>query len=163
MASRKTSEIQQLQDEISDEIAADAPEIAEMVFGKVRDQPDVVNVTNQRLDQVYREAYLREDRQWLQGEARRDPEQFLKIADRIGVVIPPEMPGLEAIEPGAFAKVAAKQAQPTAPAVPPVMPAAPPMVPPMPPVAPLAPAPAPAGPPLLLGPNGQPLPPSGLV
>lgn len=162
---RNANEIQRLQDEISSEISRDAPEIGMMVFGEAKDQPDIVGVRNERLDQVYREAYLREDRTWLQGEARRDPEQFLQVAERIGVQVPAVPPGMSPA-PGAFARAAA--APPPTPALPP--PAVAPVMPPSLPGAPPTPtpaamvAPAPVGPvPVILGPNGQPLPPSGLV
>src|SRR5215204_7337750 len=105
MPTRKSrNELEKMQMEISGEIAGDAPEIAAMVFGEAKDQPDVVSVSNARLDDVYREAYARDDRQWLQGEARRNPEQFLKVAERIGVQMPQTMPGAELPKPiaGAF-------------------------------------------------------------
>ena len=167
MPTRKNAnEIQRLQSEIASEISRDAPEIGMMVFGEAKDQPDIVGVRNERLDQVYRDAYLRDDRTWLQGEARRDPDQFLKVTQRIGVTMPQAAPGMAPPQSisGAFAKAAA-----TAPPAPPVVPpAVAPVMPPAPlllPSAPVAPvAPAPAGPgPVILGPNGQPLPPTGLV
>jgi hypothetical protein len=167
--SRKaTNEIQRLQDEISQEIAGDAPEIAEMVFGSARDQPDVVAVRNERLDDVYRQAYLKDDRQWLQGEARRDPEQFLKVAERIGVKVPQVLPGMQSPVPPPDAFVKAAGATPPAAPPPPIAPGMPvvsPMVPPIPQAAPLAPTypVPPVGPPVILGPNGQPLPPSGVI
>lgn len=161
---RQANEVYRLQSEIGNEIARDAPEIATMVFGGAKDQPDVVSVSNERLDDVYRQAYLREDRAWLQAEARRDPEQFEKITDRIGVVMPQAPPGRQVPPPttGAFAKTAAAlPAPPVAPAgVPPSAGPVPPIAPPL-----LAPQPPPpiATPPVILGPNGQPLPPSGVV
>jgi hypothetical protein len=160
MPTRKSAnEIMRLQSEISNEIARDGPEIATMVFGEAKDQPDVVTVQNERLDDVYRQAYQRNDRTWLQGEARRNPEQFLKVAQRIGVQKPaPLAPGMQPPPaPGAFAKAAAT----APPALPPPAsaPVMPPAVAPTPVVVPQGPPMAP--PPVILGPNGQPLPPSG--
>jgi hypothetical protein len=161
------NEFVQLQEEITREVTSDAPHIAEMVFGDAKDHPDMVGLANASLDQVYRQAFLKEDRTFLQSEARRDPEQFLKIADRIGVKMPPPtLPGMaELPQPGAFAKAATAlpPAPPMAPSMPPV---AAPMsaVPPVPSLLP-SPPPAPLAPsaPVILGPNGQPLPPSGLA
>ena len=162
MPRQATNEIMRLQSEISSEIDRDAPEIATMVFGETKDQPDVVSVPNERVDEVYRQAYLREDRQWLQAEAQRDPQQFLKVAERIGVQKPPApLPGMASQTPptGAFAKQASTPppvAVPPAPVLPPVLPVAPVQAVP-------APMPIQSPPPVVLGPNGQPLPPSGLV
>jgi hypothetical protein len=156
MPTRKTSEISRLQEEISREIAVDAPEIAQMVFGGPRDQPDVVTVRNERLDQMYREAYQRDDRTFLQQEARRDPEQFLKVAERIGVQKPPPMPmPLPGFKPSSVPQMA-----PVAPLAPVPLPAP---VAPVAPVAPIVSPPLPQAPPVILGPNGQPLPPGGTV
>lgn len=161
-------EVARLQSEITDEIERDAPHIARMVFGETKDMPDMVGLPNEHIDQVYRQKFLAEDRAWLQGEARRDPEQFLKVAERIGVQVPPAPMGVPTPAPvaGAFAKAAATGATASsgmAPSMPPV--AAPPVpVPPAPVLLPSSP-PVPAGaqPPIILGPNGQPLPPSGVV
>jgi hypothetical protein len=165
----KKNEVVRLQSEIANEVARDAPEIAQGIFGDNASHPDMAQVSNQQLDQVYRQKFLSgspDDRQWLQTEARRDPAQFLDVAKRIGVAMPPP--------------------QPPAPPPPPPMPAPMPMIPPMatspvptPMVPPPSPAPVPqplapgpmtpgpapqAGPaPVILGPNGQPLPPSGLM
>jgi len=117
-------------------------------------------VPNSRLDAIYREAYQKNDREFLQREARRDPQQFLKVVERLGVS---QGPPHTVVQPNALAQGITQQQQSQA---------APPMLPPggaMPaspvalatPTVPLAP-PVPAGPPVILGPNGQPLPP-GLV
>ena len=89
---RAQSEILQLQQEVFDEVQGDTEHLANAVFGGVDDQPDVGRVSNDRLDQVYRQAFERNDRVFLQREARRDPEQFLKVTERIGVRIPPPQP-----------------------------------------------------------------------
>lgn len=166
MANRNANEILKLQTEIANEIRGDGPEIAQMVFGEAKDMPDVQSVPNERLDDLYRQKYQANDRTWLQGEARRDPEQFLKIAQRIGVQKPTVAPGMQPPPPpGAFARTAAA---PPALAPPPNAAAMPPSLPPvaaMPPVVAAAPALPPQlpQPPVILGPNGQPLQPSGLV
>jgi hypothetical protein len=84
--------------------------------------PDTARISDERLDEIYRRAYQRNDRQWLMSEARRDPLQFIKVARRIGV------------QPASAAPVAPPA--PAAPAAPPVlqMPALPaaPLAPPMP-------------------------------
>lgn len=85
----KRGELQQLQYEITNEIRRDAPEIAQGVFGDNAMHPDMATISNDELDDLFRQKYLTNDRQWLQGEARRDPDQFLTVAKRIGVQLPP--------------------------------------------------------------------------
>ena len=82
-------EIQQMQQDIASEIKRDAPSIANGVFGNNALHPDMATVSNQQLDQLYLNAYQRNDRQWLMAEAQRDPRQFLQVTDRIGVPDPP--------------------------------------------------------------------------
>lgn len=162
MAQQSKNETVQLQSEISNEIERDAPHIARMVFGNAKDHPDVVGVSNERLDQVYRDAYQRNDRAWLHAEARRDPLQFEKVTDRIGVIVPPPAPMAPEPSPtaGAFARAVAQPPQAAPAAVPSPLPVAPEA--PVPPVL-ASPSPVPQAPPVILGPNGQPLPPSGVV
>lgn len=168
------NEVVRLQSEITNEISRDAPEIAKGIFGDNADHPDMAQVSNQQLDDVYRQKFLSgnpDDRQWLQGEARRDPEQFLKIAERINVKMPPPAPPPEPMPPAPpmIPPMATEPAPIPMPA--PVAPAPVPMTPPAsvaPQPTPLAPGPVPgaaptAPAPVILGPNGQPLPPSGLV
>jgi len=167
------NELVRLQSEITNEISRDAPHIATMVFGDAKDHPDIAGVSNQQLDEAYRQKFEAQDRTWLQAEARRDPEQFLKVADRIGAKVPPPQPPPPPMPapapvvpapsvPGAGvplpAPVAAPQLPPPAlaPAPPPVAPA-PVTVPPAgPPLLTSAPVP-PQQPPVILGPNGQPI------
>jgi hypothetical protein len=162
------NEVVALNREISNEISRDAPEIAVGIFGDNANHPDMARVSNQQLDDLYRQKYIANDRTWLQAEARRDPVQFEKVTDRLGVTTPP--PGTPAPpDPNAFANAAMASASA---APPPGLPAAPPPpVAAMPtppalsaaPVVPLAPPPVPApAPPVILGPNGQPLPPGGV-
>lgn len=89
---RAQSEILQLQQEVFNEVQGDTKHLSQAVFGGVDDQPDLGRVSNQRLDDIYRQAYQHNDRPFLQREARRDPEQFLKVAERIGARIPPPQP-----------------------------------------------------------------------
>jgi len=162
----KQHELTQLQDEISVEISRDAPHIATMVFGDAKDHPDIAGVSNQQLDDVYRQKFEAQDRTWLQAEARRDPEQFLKVADRIGAKVPPPQPPPPPMPaPVAAAPIVPPVAPPAAPQLPPpgLAPAPPPVAPPpvaVPPAGPpvLTPEPVPPQqPPVILGPNGQPI------
>lgn len=89
---RKQSEILQLQQEIFDEVQGDTTHLARAVFGDVDDQPDLGRVSSARLDDIYRHAFERNDRQFLQREARRDPEQFLNVSERIGARVPTPQP-----------------------------------------------------------------------
>ena len=85
----KRGEIQQMQYEIANEIKRDAQPIADGVFGNNARHPDMATVSNQEIDQIFRDAYARNDRTWLMSEAQRDPQQFLDVTDRIGVADPP--------------------------------------------------------------------------
>jgi hypothetical protein len=169
MPSPKQNEILQLKNEIAAEISRDAPNIAQGVFGDNANHPDMSQVSNQQLDDLYRSKYQSGDRAWLQAEARRDPVQFEKVTDRLGVTTPP--PGAPAPpDPNAFAQAAMASASAAPPqgllAAPPPPVAAMPIPPALPsapaPVLSQTPPPVPApAPPVILGPNGQPLPPSG--
>jgi hypothetical protein len=170
--SAKQNEILKLQGEITQEVTGDAKAIAQGVFGDNANHPDMAQVSNQHLDDLYRQKYMANDRTWLQQEARRDPQQFLDVAKRIGVSMP--APGAPPpVDPNAFAQAvmanatsapAAAPPPAAAPVAPVSMPPAPapPALPVPPPSAPLTMPPglaAPASPPVILGPNGQPLPP----
>jgi hypothetical protein len=169
--SPKQNEIMQLQSEITNEIHRDAGAIATGVFGDNKNHPDMAQVSNQQIDDLYRSKYQANDRTWLQQEARRDPQQFLDVAKRIGVQPPSTAPGVAPPpRPGELEnKLATALAGPPAGAPAPAPAAMPPM--PAPQVALPAPLPVPvAGPPpvpvapapVILGPNGMPLPPSGM-
>jgi hypothetical protein len=164
MASSQQNEILKLQDEITREVTGDAASIATGVFGDNKNHPDMAQVSNQKLDDLYRQKYQTNDRQWLQSEARRDPQQFLDVAKRIGVSMPQPGEPSTVVDPNAFGKaVMANAAPPAPPVMPPAMPAALPPPPPVMPAPPamIAPPPGPvAPPPVILGPNGQPLPPT---
>jgi len=173
-SSPRQNEILKLQSEITQEVTGDARAIAQGVFGDNANHPDMRSVPNQQLDDLYRQKYQANDRQWLQSEARRDPQQFLDVAKRIGVSMPapgaPPPVDLNAFGQAVMANAAqgpvpaAPVSMPPAP-VPPALPVAPPSAPPPPPPPPLTMPPglaAPVSPPVILGPNGQPLPPGGV-
>jgi hypothetical protein len=65
-------------DPLEGELRRDARAIAEQLFGATVDE----------LEDLYRQAYLRNDREWLLQQARRDPDLFLVITKRIGVQMP---------------------------------------------------------------------------
>lgn len=119
-------ELVRLQEELFDEVQKDSGAIAPHIFGDVSNQPDLGSVPNARLDDIYRQAYQRNDREFLQREARRDPQQFLKVAQRLGVT--PSAPGT-VVQPNALAQAMAQpQAPVPSPMLPPggaIMPAAP--------------------------------------
>jgi len=81
-----------LQQEITHEVNTDAQHLATSVFGKIGNMPDVQRLPDDVIDARYRQAYQNQDRQWLTQEAQRDPEQFTKVARRIGVLLPEEIP-----------------------------------------------------------------------
>ena len=138
------NEVLKLQDEITREVNADAQHLATSVFGKVGSQPDMHKVTDDMLNARFRQAYATGDRQFLTAEAQRDPEQFITVARRIGVMLPEEMDQL--------GQSAGMQAPPPLP--PPVAAPAPSIPPPG-----AVPAPAPITPPspgMQLGAVGQP-------
>lgn len=159
----KQNELQQLQYEITNEISRDAAPIARGVFGNNARHPDMATVSNAELDDIYRQAFLRNDRTFLQQEAQRDPVQFLAVTDRLGVPDPPtDMGGKPmGVEPGALGKALTQGANPTAPPVA-AAPVVPPPVPPVPMAPPMAP-PVPVPPPLPGMPAPVPMAEGGIV
>jgi hypothetical protein len=160
----KAGELQQFQYEIANEIKRDAKPIADGVFGNNARHPDMATVSNAELEQIFRDAYARNDREWLMQEAQRDPQQFLDVTDRLGVPDPPtDMHGNPTgPDPNALQKAVQNAAQPAPPSPPGVAgmgAVAPASAAPMPAALPPAPPPptAPQSPPVILGPNGQPL------
>jgi hypothetical protein len=138
-----TNEVSQLQQEITREVNTDAEHLARSVFGKPGAQPDMARVDDQTIDARFRQAYQTQDRKWLVGEAQRDPEQFVKIARRIGVMLPEE---------------SAPTTQPEAlPAALPAPPPSPMMAAPLPPAPPVV-SPAPLALPGAVASPGQPVP-----
>jgi hypothetical protein len=173
-----------LRDALTREVTNDAYNIAGQIFKGP--QGDVSRVSNDQLDERYRQAFTNNDRGYLMQEAARDPAQFLAAVERLGVTMPPgeeiqkdpPLPSAaksnapipkppEGVQPTTFDQPSNVPPPPALPAPP--MPPGPVAAPPpmaMPQSAPMAPAPmAPAPPPMMpppviLGPNGQPLPPS---
>lgn len=118
-----TSEVQQLQQEITDEVNGDAEHLARAVFGKPGNMPDMRRVSDEELSARYRNAYANNDREWLTSEAHRDPEQFIKTARGIGVMLPDEFTASGVEPPVPAAPTMPAPPAPTSPVVPPVLPA----------------------------------------
>ena len=153
--SPRQNELLQLQNDITSEVQRDAPAIAQGVFGDNKNHPDMANVSNQQYDDLVRQKYMLNDRQWLQAEAQRDPQQFLDVAQRIGVTLPQPGQPSTAVDPNAFAQQA--QQNPTlphtaGPVLPPALPAGTPGPMPAGPVPPMSTA-APAPPTIAPGPS----------
>jgi len=86
------NEVALLRDQITDEVNGDAKVIGHQLFADNPREPDLHRMTDEQLRAAYRQKYLDQDRAWLQAEARRDPQQFVKVARQIGVVLPEELP-----------------------------------------------------------------------
>ena len=142
------SEVALLRDSLTREASNDAYAIAQQIFKGP--QPDVSRVSNEQLDERYRQAFMSDDRQYLGQEATRDPAQFLAAMQRLGVSMPPgqELQPEPALPKSAKANVpvpkppesALQQLYPSAQAVPAAQPV-PPMVLPTPAPAPVQPSP----------------------
>jgi len=140
-----------LRDSLTREVTNDAYAIAGQIFKGPHS--DVSRVSNEQLDERYRQAFMREDRGYLMAEASRDPAQFLAAMERLGVSMPPG----EELQPDPPLPKAAKSAAPIpkAPtATQPTTYAAPEDVPAL-PTPPAAPA---AVPPMVLSPSQAPVP-----
>jgi len=143
---RPQSEILQLQQEVFDEVQGDTEHLSQAIFGDVDNQPDLGSVSNERLDDIYRQAFQRGDRDFLQREARRDPEQFLKASERIGARVPPPPPPQPIMAPPPALPAMPPVAAPSLPGAPaampgvggPALPAPTPPMPIVPPQVPLA-------------------------
>jgi hypothetical protein len=147
-----TSEVLELQQEITHEVNTDAEHLARAVFGDPKNMPDIARVDDQTLEARFRAAYQSQDRKWLIGEAQRDPEQFVKVARRIGAMLPQEAPPTATVAPPMPMPAPMPMAAPPLPPAAPVLPVAPVAVPPT------LPTPGVAPPrPVILGPNGQPI------
>jgi len=118
------NEVALLRDQITEEVNRDAEVLGTQLFaGNASSrEPDIARVSDQNLQALYREKYLQQDREWLTGEAQRDPQQFMKVAQAIGVVLPQNLPD----------HVPPANTLPTPPGEPPApsVPLAPPMAPP---------------------------------
>jgi hypothetical protein len=132
-----SGQVLRLQDEVTREVNGDAQHLATAIFGKPGDMPDVARVPDDVLEARYRQAYQNQDRQWLTQEAQRDPNQFVKTARKIGVMLPEEM---------AKTPPPPEQAAPTPVMPPPAPVAAPAPALPLPPGLAGVPAPAPVSP-----------------
>jgi len=76
-----------LRDALTREVTSDAYVIAGQIF-KTPDG-DIARVSNDQLDERYRQAFITNDRNYLMAEAGRDPAQFLASMQRLGVQMPP--------------------------------------------------------------------------
>jgi len=76
-----------LRNSLTREVTNDAYAISSQIFKG--QEPDVARVSNDQVDERYRQAFLKGDRGYLQQEAVRDPVQFLASMDRLGVTMPP--------------------------------------------------------------------------
>jgi len=95
-----------LRDSLTREVTNDAFTIASQIFKGPHE--DVARVSNEQLDERYRQAFMSEDRGYLMAEAGRDPAQFLAAMERLGVSMPPG----EEIQPDPPLPKAAKSAAP---------------------------------------------------
>jgi hypothetical protein len=88
------NEVALLRDQITEEVNRDAEVIGNQLFGQSPDarEPDIAHVSEATLEQRYRQAFLAQDREYLGTEAQRDPQQFMRIAQSIGVVHPDNLP-----------------------------------------------------------------------
>jgi len=154
------NEVSLLRDQITEEVSRDAEVIGHQLFAGNADmrEPDITHVSDSALQAIYRDKFASGDREWLVNEATRDPRQFMRVAQAIGVTKPEDLP-----QPTPPPPEAAPPPPPLAGAVPPPPPLAPPVAPPaLPPPALASPGPVPAagGVPLPTAPAGVP-PPTG--
>lgn len=84
----KRDDITAVRDQITDEVTADAEQVARDVFR--HDGPDIKTMGSEDLENLYRSKWEAEDRAWLQKEARRDPRQFMRMAKKLGVSVQPQ-------------------------------------------------------------------------
>jgi hypothetical protein len=81
------TDAQMLRDSMTREVSNDAYSIAGQIFKG--QESDVARVSNDQIDERYRQAFSSNDRQYLMQEAARDPVQFLSSMQRLGVQMPP--------------------------------------------------------------------------
>src|SRR3954451_488409 len=88
------NEVSLLRDQITQEVNRDAEVLGTQLFAGNANtrEPDIAHVNQQALEAAYRQKFLSQDREWLQAEAQRDPQQFMKVAQAIGVVHPDNSP-----------------------------------------------------------------------
>jgi|SRR5262245_8240277 len=119
MAERR-SDVEIVRDQLTREVTNDAVVIAGQVFR--RPEPDVTRVSNDQIDERYRRAFMENDRQYLIGEAQRDPQQFLAATGRLGVVMPPDKPLEQPVSPPKPAQTRAPLPAPPPSTLPPTTP-----------------------------------------
>jgi hypothetical protein len=141
VARYKQTDAESLQQDLAREVTRDAAIMAHQIFSKP--EPDVMRVSDEDIDQRYTLAFRTNDRVYLMREAQRDPQQFMKSMQRLGVTMPPNksveipLPLPRAADPRAPLPEVPPSVLPNAAPVPPAPQAGPP-------VPPLAPAAAPA-------------------
>ena len=88
------NEVALLRDQITEEVNRDAEVLGGQLFAGPANsrEPDLQRVSDDNLKALYRQKYLDQDREWLTNEAQRDPQQFMKVAQAIGVVLPEQLP-----------------------------------------------------------------------
>jgi hypothetical protein len=136
------NEVALLRDQITGEVNSTAEILGNQLFGQAADkrEPDVSRVSEAQLQATYRQKFLDQDREWLGNEATRDPQQFMRVAQAIGVVLPKQLSdNVQPIQTNPLG-AAAKQEVPV-PSLAPVPALQAPMTVPTPPVQPLLPAP----------------------
>lgn len=164
--SNQPSDATELRNSLTREVSNDAYAISSQIFRG--QEGDVARVSNDQVDERYRQAFASNDRSYLMQEAARDPNQFLASMQRLGVT----MPAGEELQPEPKLPAAAKANVPVPkpPAAasrpsydqPDQVPAPTPLssVPPVQPPPPAAPMPTPAPPPALpLAPSPAAVPP----
>jgi len=76
-----------LRNSLTREVTNDAYAISAQIFKG--QEPDVARVSNEQVDDRYRQAFTTNDRSYLMQEASRDPVQFMASMQRLGVTMPP--------------------------------------------------------------------------
>lgn len=141
-----------LRDEITREVNKDAFVLSSQIFNQRR--PDQSHASNAQYDQMVRQRFLNQDREWLSQEARRAPNDFLESVKRIGARPPAPAPPA-GMPPAMPMPVPALPTQPTLPGLPapqPIQPQVSTALPVMPQAQPVMPMPTP-----------QPIPMQGVV
>lgn len=81
----KQHELLQIQSDIENEINGDAEVLAKQLFGDK--MPDMGTTSDAEAMDIMRQKFMANDRQWLIGEAKRDPNQFNRLTKALGVVV----------------------------------------------------------------------------
>lgn len=126
-----------LRDEITREVNKDAFVLSSQIFNQRR--PDQSHASNAQYDQMVRQRFLNQDREWLGQEAQRAPADFLESVKRIGAR-PPELAPPAGMPPAMPMPLPAPPMQPTLaglPAPQPIQPQVSAALPSMPPAMPM--------------------------